>query len=223
MIGGSLILLVLPCVVSGYVLINARVLRYRFPERAGSNEYLRVLAIGSFWVFGWDFALRLVMDNVEFWKGFRQHFRYLPLEVTAATGLSLAARLVLDAVKPVDDSEMLKSQTKHMELFIHEAISKNQLIMVTLSNAKVYVGKAVKMSFSGKSPQWLMIFPLVSGHRCETDKGVKLEIFYLPMYKKSAKYRSNWPTMVLSVKEVITIQLFDADLYQAFQQKATKR
>ena len=97
--GNALILLLLPCVVSGYLLVNAKVFRAKVPEKTGSNLYFRILLAGSFWVFGWDFALRFL--GGDFLKDFRQYSPYLDLELILATLFSLAARVMLDCSVPV--------------------------------------------------------------------------------------------------------------------------
>ena len=108
-------------------------------------------------------------------------------EGSRAVSLLLAARLALDIFRPVDDSKMLKSQAKHMELFIHEVIRKNQLVMITLSNAKVYVGNAMKINLTEKTPAWLMVTPLVSGYRSEADKSVKFNVSSIPAHGERAE------------------------------------
>ena len=110
-----------------------------------------------------------------------------------------------------------------MEFFIAEAIGKNQLIMVTLSSEKVYVGKAIEMNFSGKTPEWLMIWPLASGYQYRTSKDVELTTDYLAAYEQAkGEYGDKWPSMVLSAKDVVSIQMFDPELHAVFQRQAGK-
>ena len=211
--GSTLLLLLLPCIVSGYLLVNAKLFLARFPERTGSNLYFRILLVGSFWVIGWDAALRLLIG--DFLAKFQQYSPYLGLELILATLLAVATRMILDLRFPVSVLQIFRRQARNLELFITEAIATSQLIMVTLSNGKVYVGRAVKMSLSDKTPEWLLMFAFGSGYRRSSDHNVEMINDYRKdLEQTGAAHGGSLPPMLLSVKEIVSIQVFNPQLHQ---------
>ena len=209
--GSPLLLLLLPCIVSGYLLVNAKFFLARFPERTGSNLYFRILLVGSFWVIGWDATLRLLVG--DFLAKFQQYSPYLGLELILATLLAVATRMILDLRFPINVLQIFRRQAKNLELFITESIITSQLIMVSLTNDKVYVGRAVEMSLSDKTPEWLLMFVLISGYRRKDGRNVELTNYYLKARSESG-YGGSSPPMLISVKDVVSIQIFDPQLHQ---------
>ena len=206
--GSPLLLLLLPCIVSGYLLVNAKLFLARFPERTGSNLYFRILLVGSFWVIGWDAALRLLIG--DFLAKFQQYSPYLGLELILAALLAVAARMMLDLRFPASPLQIFRRQAKNLELFITEAIATNQLVMVTLTNDKVYVGSAVEISVSDKTPEWLLMFSFISGYRRKDDRRVELTNDHREGYRQDKSGSGgNLPPMLLSVKEIVSIQVFN--------------
>ena len=211
--GSPLLLLLLPCIVSGYLLVNAKLFLARFPERTGSNLYFRILLVGSFWALGWDVALRLLIG--DFLAKFQQYSPYLGLELILATLLAVATRMMLDLRFPVSPLQIFRRQARNLELFITDSIATSQLIMVTLSNGKVYVGRAVKMSVSEKTPEWLLIFAFSSGYRRNSDHNVEMINDYLEDREQDGSaHGGSLPPMLLSVKEIVSIQVFNPQLHQ---------
>ena len=221
----SLLAVLLPCLVSGYLLANARIFRVRFPETTESNLYFRILAIGFFWVFGLGVALLVGDDFSEDMQRYmQQHIFGMPLAAVLIVVFALMARKLIDIVAPVSSLQILWHQARYLECFIAESIRKGQLVMVTLDNAKVYVCRIKETTFSKKAPEWLIVLPFISGYRCDPDKNIRLTTSYIEAYAQAdRKHLKDSPSMILQVKDIISIQVFDSELYRISQEQAMVR
>ena len=215
----NLLVVLLPCIISGYLLVNTSHFRSWFPEKTGSNVYLRTLAVGAIWTLVFGFFTPDNQSLVQWWKSLWFYSYGIPLEmmppIMAAGATSLADRLF-----PADIFKIFRRQTKNLESFIFKAVSNKQLIMITLSNGKVYIGKATEIGGTEHTPEWLIIFPFASGYRCRENMSVNLMTDNIGAFSSDEKTDThdpdNTPSIVLSVKEIISIGLFEVDLYKKF-------
>ena len=66
---------------------------------------------------------------------------------------------------------MLSCKGRELECFFFSHASEPNLAIFTLDNDKIYVGWPVASRWTSKSPEWLRIIPLVSGHRHSNING----------------------------------------------------
>ena len=62
--------ILLPCIVSGYLLVGAHIMQVHLQDKPGSNDYFRILVAGFFW-FGFCTAVVFPFVGDELtWKNF---------------------------------------------------------------------------------------------------------------------------------------------------------
>ena len=105
------------------------------------------------------------------------------------------------------------------EKMMSKAANDDILIMLTLSNHKIYIGRPNQISRdeSGRE-RWVSIVPWKSGHRCQKTGKVDLTTDYEWMLSGEASHgSSNFFDMCIPIREVVSFQFFDPKVYERFQ------
>lgn len=109
--------------------------------------------------------------------------------------------------------ESRKGKGWEFENMVNEAVSKENMVMLTLGNQKVYVGTPSRMTRdeSGQD-RWIRILPWQSGYRDKKTSELNLTLKYQSEKLDDEKKWSQL-TMCIPIREVISVQPFNQDIY----------
>ena len=212
----------LPCLVSGYMLHNSKWAMLFLPERLGANTYFRILLVGWLWWLTWlVIGLGLGADWLflaNWWAEFvgaklssadglhRYWYEYLLLQqALLATVSAIIARGVLDGLFRLRHREslvdfhikVLQSKQRRMEAFILASMQKSDLVMMTMGSGKVYIGFA-NIVMNAKGPtEWVELIPLASGYRKKTNRKMKITNNYVKNLKFDGKDEHEYVALAL--------------------------
>jgi hypothetical protein len=108
-----------------------------------------------------------------------------------------------------------------LEKLIKESFLNTQFIQITLMNDKIYIGWALSIP-EPKQTEYINFFPVMSGFRKKGTK--KMEITtrhqwvineYLKDYNKNLEDLNI--KLVIPVREIVSLNTFDPDLYEQFE------
>ncbi len=96
-------------------------------------------------------------------------------------------------------------------------------VSLTLGHGKVYVGYVTGSIEPGEKREMLRVLPLVSGYREGAEMKLKFTTWYISIYQQInsqnlAHLRPELFEIVLPLSEVKSVNLFDINAYNAFQQ-----
>ena len=105
-----------------------------------------------------------------------------------------------------------------LEMLLLEALITEKSISITLQNHKVYVGIITKL-FNPITPlKYINILPILSGYRDPTTKKLYLPLNYQNVYSKIIKDKATISIedfqIIISVSEIISVNVFDWDIYK---------
>ena len=209
--GAGIVAILLPIIISGYLLLNAKFIMLMMPKGPGSNRYFRILLVGFVWCFivamvacgssCFDMNLDGNSNSDKWWL--RPAAQVGILSIASALcirgvdsllfPLSRALWILMNKQEEQEEREynndywfylrMLEKEARFMEVFIWRSMVHNDLIMLTLDNSKVYVGLATVMTMTKDVPEWLEIIPMLSGYREEKDKRTEITSRYIALEK----------------------------------------
>ena len=205
MLGVGLAAVLLPSIVGGYLLHNAKWVLLVWREKPSSNNYFRILLLGWIWWLLWAVAAsELAVAEKLQWLAIASSDKYpFVLEGLLATVAALVLRAVMDVLylvlqKPEQqlifakkaaqysewDLKILRARQRSMEVFIWSSMDDTHLVMLTLENGEVYIGFASLMP-TKNTPEWLELTPVVSGYRDEQDKTIQITTKYSDIERES--------------------------------------
>ena len=224
--------ILLPCIVSGYLLVGAHIMQVHLQDKPGSNDYFRILVAGFFW-FGFCTAVVFPFVSDEYtWKSFAS-FIENSLDGSSAYlfgyGAALAAvilrRAVLDPMhnvlrkNPNDYFHMILApllwgRGKNMEIFLVEAIKESLLVVLALKNDKVYVAWGTFVGTIKDTPEWLNFYPVASGCLAKSTRKIRITTSKSGVRKNMEAIRGNRfqelpQKMSVAVREIVDMQFLD--------------
>lgn len=110
-----------------------------------------------------------------------------------------------------------------LDLILLRALEVGMPICVTLGSGKVYVGYVTGAIDPGDKRDMLRILPFVSGYRASESMKLTFTTWYTDVYQKFAQDESlghlnpELFEVVFPLSEVMSVNLFDIQAYQAFQ------
>ena len=183
------------------------------------------------WVCGWS---RICLPTFGEMAGFADHQRHGVNVLVSAVLVWLALLLVAEKIwswilgwqvggKSVSRriSEWSQRNLKgwEFEKKVNQAVSESIMVMLTLCNRKVYIGRPSEVSRdeSGRE-KWISVVPWKSGYRCEKTGKLILTTDYGWMLRDQvhAETVGLFP-MCIPIREVVSSQFFDQSLYERFQ------
>ena len=111
----------------------------------------------------------------------------------------------------------LKGKGRNMEIFLSKTASHRSLIACTLSNDKVYIGWPLSSLWTSKSPEWVRLVPLASGHRDKQSREMKIINPYTDLNKDPDLEDLMDLEMILSVKDMVSLLPFDFRRHEEIQ------
>ena len=105
------------------------------------------------------------------------------------------------------------------ERMVNEAVREGVMIMLTLKNRKVYIGKPLEITRDESGRQrWASIVPWRSGYRNEKTCELELSTNYEQALRDLKGQKDmEFFTMCIPVREIVSSQFFDQVLYDKFQ------
>lgn len=110
-----------------------------------------------------------------------------------------------------------------LDIVLLRAMEANMPVSLTLGHGKVYVGYVTGSIEPGEKREMLRVLPLVSGYREGAEMKLKFTTWYISIYQQInsqnlAHLRPELFEIVLPLSEVKSVNLFDINAYNAFQQ-----
>jgi len=244
--GFSALWAVLLVFVGGWLSLQSRLSAIFIWSESGYNLYFRIAAAGLLWllvslagvtmlIFSSEITLscsgKHQLNQSDFFVVFfRCHEEIFKISSWATPFVGL---LVLATCSPwaiTKDTWLAKKRLakiagkNELERLVKHAIDENLLLLVTLDSRKSYVGwPADTFNFSqpDTTKKHLRILPLLSGYRDADTMRLVVTTDYLAALTNSPMDRGEWQNLkvVIPVDKITTLQEFDLDLYDLFQQK----
>ena len=231
------LLLLLPIVVSGYVLHYTRAFGLFWPQQKDGQSYFRILLIGSLWFWG---TLPLVPHIPIEWLSTSRlddWFKIPEVMLVKPILIAIAIRLILDFLfsRIEESSDKIKQYYEQkvmsrtfLSRYLYDFVVNTRWVLITLKNDKAYVGQIVKIP---EPPvDWIRIYPLRSGYRDERKK-LHLETDYLKAIKQiieSLEHEENSDSTVIDeiallipMDQIVSIQRYDPSLKQYFSESGS--
>jgi len=112
----------------------------------------------------------------------------------------------------------------HFDELLMRAFEEEKLIQISMLNGKVYVGRALQAFEPVSEYEYIKILPVQSGFRHPVEHKVTFTANYTKAYQlhlnsenaKNAREINNDRGIVLTVSQIVSADLFDQDLYNAF-------
>lgn len=207
--------------VSGYAfIIHSPYQKYKLENTSGWITYLYAIYRGIY--FG---VVALVLVLIASYIAPNLADRTLLYLWYATTPLvALATGLVVRLSRKRNQSAIEKIiKDSSLRQIIYQSI-KGELLQITLSTGKVYIGLVYKITPEFLSPdmEYIKLTPLFSGHRKSENLNIVLDNQYRKYYdnldklctEERAKKLSRF-SILLPVKDIVHIGLFDIKAYQA--------
>ncbi|MDT7855758.1 hypothetical protein RQM47_03800 [Rubrivirga sp. S365] len=161
-------------------------------------------------------------------------------KAVAALGLGAIAPLLLNSVPQVVGLRFdgwnnerywarraLDVAGDELELLLFRSLEHKMLVMATLSSGKVYVGFVTRSLPPDVERRYLRVLPVASGYRDEDDQQVEFTTLYEEVRQQAENVESPLYGLldqdfeiVIPVRELVTVNLFDFVAYEAFNADA---
>ena len=207
--------------IGGYWFLNClHRTRHKLTRGSGYHTLLQSAVAGGL-LFGFAHLSIIVVHRYlpkfdEFWQSYIPY----PFSDTVALGILLSVLLPVAGNKIWSEEDSARKATvesgDHIELIILESIDQEDLVEVTLKSRKSYIGVALKSRMLNISEPDISIVPIASGYR--NKETLELEMTTNNARMISESYRDFHDFRVVIPKsEIVSVRLFDPELYQRFQ------
>lgn len=214
--------------ISGYAfIIHSPYQKYKLESTSGWVTYLYALYRGVFFGVGALVVIALLFYCfptlpkrilLYIWDG-------LTLVLGLSTGLAikLNRKMNQEAIKKIIKDSSLRQ-------IIYQSIQ-GELLQITLSTGKVYIGWVFKITpeFLTADMEYIKLTPLFSGHRKNDSLTIILDNQYMKFYgaieeKKTKDRAENLSrfSILIPMKDVVHIGLFDIKAYQTINKNSRK-
>ena len=171
------------------------------------------------------------------WQSFLFGAQISLVRISLPLLLALVMKMLVDFFIPrcLPQAEHIEHQmnlsimlNKDVEVMYYGAARDTTQLMITTTSGKVYIGWVLKMKLPKGDRQWLHVFPTQSGYRDEEQK-LRITTDYVPAQDHYSKLLAqtqdpdllaaqgiNRPMAIISVKEIVSIQHFNSDIYEEF-------
>ena len=228
------LLLLLPIVVSGYVLHDIRALGLLWSQQKNSHSYFRILLIGCLWSGALLPLLSHFPINLPFTDWLDDWLVIPGLMLMKPIIIAVEIRIIADILFFVLEKssnevrqhfgKRVMSRTFFSE-YLYDFMVNIRWVLITLKNGKAYVGQIAGLP---EPPvDWIKIYPLQSGYRDERKK-LHLETDYLEAImrainsleygEKSRAATDNEIVVLIPMDQIVSIQRYEPDLEQHFDE-----
>ena len=224
-------LFILPLLAGFVFLKDVEIYRYEMVRLNGHQLYFRV----AFWGFLFAVLIYLALWILAAIWSSLVAYECLNFSISLATQLNqfkLSLALVLSPLigwivaKPInwfaDEYKWLwKALEKNeLEMLLALAVVRDSLVMLTLGNGKVYCGYVDSIPDPARGDKkYINLLPVLSGYR-DDEHNVVLTTKYKEILNRIPTDLDHLDydnfTVVLPVRELVSIRLFDPEAYEAF-------
>lgn len=206
---------------SGYILHDGKWWRHILRSAPPPIPYFRMLAIGL--IAWWVVPPALVYGTVFF--AWHIPPAYHPQMVfSVALIIRVFADITYHAVclNPEWKTALIMRQfgMSDFRKLISEAVKRGAFIMLTLRNRKVYIGETFHLDLEASGQEnWIRLTPAKSGYRNEATGQLHITTDYESALGLAADgaHQKDGVSMCIPARDVVTFQLFDHELYRAFE------
>lgn len=198
--------------------------RFRAERDSGYHLLLRSAAVGLVlyavsWVFNFCIAI-LYPPVLLFWD------IHVPEHFTSEVGVSLVLALIAPGILniPFDEASCANRTARqfgdHVELFLDYSVRESRMVGVDLTSRKVYVGHASESGIGKGLDADALLVPVFSGHRDVDTLNLVLDVDYrgvLEKFREEGIGDSLDLTVVIPLKEIVAVRLFDLAVYEEFR------
>lgn len=204
----------------GYVIYDAPICRLWWPKLAGYVLYFRIVVAGLSLALPLAVLLYLTpLQSINVFNVFTLKLdpSYAPI---LAFFIAIVARTLAKlfvwcyGAKNTEWRHQLELENleKGLAQIVYQKMGKGEMIMVTLENNKVYGGWPVDVPNSEYN-KWLHLVPQWSGYR-DPESTIHVQINYVKVYGDTPPLERD--PMLISVERIVTVQPFDAEIFQKF-------
>lgn len=110
-----------------------------------------------------------------------------------------------------------------IELLIRASINHQDLIELSLSSGKSYIGFALKGGITGQREADVALIPVASGYRDKDTRELKITTDYRSVVQEYCENTSNLEhkdfRIVVPMREIISARIFHPKVYKRFQEE----
>ena len=213
--------------LGGYFLL--RCLNYTHFTIARDSGYHVLLksAIAGGVVFALAHGVILIMDRQlpEIEAQWESYINY-PFSSTVTLGILLEVVIVIigNLVYSKDKAarDIAIRDGDLVELLIRESMQARRLVELSLRSGKSYIGFAQESGIAKSGESDISVIPMASGYRSIDTLELKITTHYAPMIEGSELDYTDF-RVVIPKSEIVSIRLFDPELYRGFQGRVGHR
>lgn len=229
---GSLGLLFLPTLGGYWFLRKFHFMRYSLLRESGYHVLFKSAVVGLFLVLIARVLIVFLFNPFipylgEFWKSFAPSNYSGTASLSALLGFALpyVSNWFYTKEKAIRRAE---KESGHLtELLIREINERGELAEISLKNRKTYIGFILESGMTGHEESDIAVLPVNSGYRKEDTLELKITTDYLPLVLDfletqlvEEELREEDFRVVIPISEIVSVRIFDPDLYELFQTKS---
>lgn len=230
-------ILLLPLLGGFLFLVQLNRTKYRFQRQSGYGFLFYSMIFGIFLFVFSQVLVHLVLLLSDKWEFIESTVTWwsksYPEKHSGVASLSFFIGLLSPSLlnpsvfeKSKQLSRAIRDEGEAFEQILEKSIENTSLVSLTLRNGKVYIGAVTGNYVPGRERKYLKIIPFYSGYRNQADMTLKLNTTYIHVYDKVIE--GQLPSLtsvedfefVILVSEIISINLFDINAFEKFQEEA---
>lgn len=236
-------LLLMPLVGGFFFAESSFFLRYQVAREDGHRRYFRSAAVGVL-LFLLIFVARLWLSGFQ-WYGATEAWisqavrasispeaaRHVPLAITCVGAILVAyplafvsnvALLIIGFDRDHWLARAINKEDDEFDSILFRCLERDQAVMVTLDNRKVYVGYVAGLWEPRSTRRGFGLIPALSGYRDQDTMQLTITTFYnifSATIEEAAEGSSEQfkLEMMIPYSRVSTVAIFDPDAFEAFQ------
>ena len=226
-LANGFVLSTLSILASGYIVYDAPSCRLLLRRATGYSLYFRTIVTGLTialtlillsYIISREIPvsdLKLRLEEIPVFD-LKLRLEYIPiLTLPAAFVLRIIAKIIVilffGKSNPDRKYKLDLKNLNELSQIVYEKVYREEMIMVTLKNNKVYAGWPVE-ALNNEDSRWLRLVPQWSGYRDE-QANINVETDYSTVLDRSSSKQNQ---MLISVDKLVTIQPFDPEIYKEF-------
>lgn len=201
--------------------------KYRITKYSGQELFFSS-AIAGLMVFGSGYLFCRIL-LLEWPEGIAKLSAFFPNDgtfyIVAGYVISLPLIKVANWIYSNDDAiaKQIEEQNDGFESLLQTSQQYLKPLIISLDSGKVYIGVVNQSFFSPVENRSFQILPFYSGFRDKETKEMKITneyVDFLDAFEKSNGERINDLTVSLPVRSIMSMSIFNADIYKELNQGA---
>lgn len=214
---------IVPLLCGYWFLTHCNFTQFRSLRESGYHVLFRsaIAGLGLF-VFSY-FVIQIVEhvypDNQIFvtWQN------WIPIENSVALTFTIFIAVLLPLILNNSYDEMKAAREvaeqngDFVELLIDQAIKEDLPVEISLRSGKSYVGYVIESQLARQSEVDIVLLPIASGYRKSETHELEITTHYSSIIQEFDKKDIFDFRIVIPMSEMISVRLFDQDVYERFQ------